>query len=80
MTVTTEEHVRCLRQPAVLTYDFRPLFIAAGNWAILAILLWLAMFLGDLQLPTRFDPLTWHIHEMLFGPALAAGRSSSEWP
>jgi uncharacterized protein involved in response to NO len=30
------------------------------------------MFLGYLRLPTRFDPLTWHIHEMLFGFVMAS--------
>jgi uncharacterized protein involved in response to NO len=73
MTATTEEErVRRSWQPAVLTYAFRPMFLAAGSWAIVAIAIWLAMFLGYLRLPTRFDPLTWHIHEMLFGFVLAA--------
>jgi len=73
MTATTEERrVRGPKQPAVLTYAFRPMFLAAGSWAIVAIVVWLAMFVGYLQLPTRFDPLTWHIHEMLFGFVMAA--------
>ena len=38
----------------------------------MALAVWLAMFLGYLQLPSRFDPLTWHIHEMLFGFVMAA--------
>ena len=58
--------------PAVLLYAFRPMFLAAGSWAIIAIALWLAMFFGTIQLPTRFDPLSWHIHEMLFGFVMAA--------
>jgi uncharacterized protein involved in response to NO len=72
MTATTGQRARHLWQPAVLTYAFRPLFLAAGSWAILAIALWLAMYLGYFQLPTRFDPLAWHIHEMLFGFVMAA--------
>ena len=73
MTATTEdERIRRSRQPAVLTYTFRPMFLAAGVWAIVAIAIWLAMFLGYLRLPTRFDPLAWHIHEMLFGFVMAA--------
>ncbi len=42
MTTTSEEET--LRQsgralsPAMLTYAFRPMFIAAGSWAIVAIL------------------------------------------
>ena len=67
-----EERIRRARQPAVLTYAFRPMFLAAGSWAIVAIALWLAMFLGYFQLPTRFDALAWHIHEMLFGFVMAA--------
>jgi uncharacterized protein involved in response to NO len=58
--------------PAVLLYAFRPMFLAAGSWAIIAIALWLSMFFGTIQLPTRFDPLSWHIHEMLFGFVMAA--------
>src|SRR5579864_7097004 len=57
---------------AVLSYGFRPLFLAAGGWASIAIGLWLALVLGHLRLPTRFDPVAWHIHEMLFGVVLAA--------
>jgi len=48
------------------------MFLAAGTWAIVAIAVWLAMFLGYFHLPTRFDPLAWHIHEMLFGFVMAA--------
>ncbi|MBS0274771.1 MAG: NnrS family protein [Proteobacteria bacterium] len=58
--------------PPVLLYAFRPMFFAAGSWAAIAIALWLAMFFGYAQLPTRFDPLSWHIHEMLFGFVMAA--------
>ena len=67
-----EERARRLRLTAVLSYAFRPLFLAAGSWAIVSIAVWLAMFLGYVRLPTRFDPLTWHIHEMLFGFVMAA--------
>jgi uncharacterized protein involved in response to NO len=48
------------------------MFLAAGSWAIVALALRLAMFFGSLQLPTRFDPLAWHVHEMLFGFVMAA--------
>lgn len=58
--------------PAVLLYAFRPMFLAAASWAVIALALWLAMFFGYIQLPTRFDPMSWHIHEMLFGFVMAA--------
>lgn len=72
MTTMAEESVRRSRQPALLSYAFRPMFLAAGGWAIVAIAVWLAMYLGYLRLPTRFAPLAWHIHEMLFGFVMAA--------
>ena len=67
-----EDRLRRARLPAVLDYAFRPMFLAAGSWAVIALTLWLAMFFGYVQLPTRFDPLAWHIHEMLFGFVMAA--------
>ncbi len=73
MTTATEEgRIHGSRQPALLSYAFRPMFLAAGGWAIVAIAVWLAMFLGYLRLPTRFAPLAWHIHAMLFGFVMAA--------
>lgn len=72
MTIASEEHAPRLRLHAVFSYAFRPLFLAAASWAIVSIAVWLAMYLGYLQLPTRFDPLAWHIHEMLFGFVMAA--------
>jgi uncharacterized protein involved in response to NO len=67
-----EKRLRRARLPAVLDYAFRPMFLAAGSWAVIALALWLAMFFGYVQLPTRFDPLAWHVHEMLFGFVMAA--------
>ena len=64
--VSEEGRLRRARLPAVLDYAFRPMFLAAGSWAVIALALWLAMFFGYVQLPTRFDPLAWHVHEMLF--------------
>ncbi len=53
--------------PGVLSYGYRPFFLLAGLWAALAMTIWIAMFAGAGQLPTRFDPVSWHAHEMLFG-------------
>lgn len=60
------------RLPAILSLAFRPFFLLGSLWAALAILLWMGMLGGHLTLPSRFDPLSWHIHEMLFGWILAA--------
>jgi uncharacterized protein involved in response to NO len=73
--IAREAEARRLRRaklPAGLDYAFRPMFLAAGSWAAIALALWLAMFFGNVQLPTRFDPLAWHVHEMLFGFVMAA--------
>ena len=67
-----ERRARREALPAVLLYAFRPMFLAAGSWAAIALALWLSMFFGYVQLPTRFDPISWHIHEMLFGFVMAA--------
>src|SRR5487761_1252868 len=58
--------------PALLSRGFRPFFLAAGLWALVALALWIAMLTGGRALPSRFDPLSWHIHEMLFGFIAAA--------
>jgi uncharacterized protein involved in response to NO len=57
---------------AVLTLAFRPFFLAASLWAAAAVALWIEVYLNGWALPSRFDPLSWHIHEMLFGFVLAA--------
>jgi uncharacterized protein involved in response to NO len=58
--------------PTFLTYGFRPFFLAAGLWSASALLLWIVMFATGSTIPSRFDPLAWHIHEMLFGFVMAA--------
>jgi uncharacterized protein involved in response to NO len=51
----------------VLRGGFRPFFLGGAIWAVVAIALWLGMLAGAIGLPTRFDPVAWHRHEMLFG-------------
>jgi uncharacterized protein involved in response to NO len=58
--------------PALLSYGFRPFFLAAAIWAVSDILLWLPQYFGEVHLPTQFGPLDWHIHEMLYGYVAAA--------
>lgn len=61
--------------PAILSYGFRPFFFLGALYGGLAILLWLPLLFGWLALKTAFDPVDWHIHEMLFGflPAIVTG-------
>ena len=51
----------------LLSSGFRPFFLSAALWALLAMALWVAMLTGRLALPSAFDPVTWHAHEALFG-------------
>jgi uncharacterized protein involved in response to NO len=69
--MTTAKAMREWRGPVVLSYGFRPFFLLAGVWAVLAMGLWLAMLTGRDPLPTAFDPFAWHAHEFLFGYGFA---------
>ena len=53
--------------PALLSYGFRPFFLFGSLYAGIAVLAWLPMFYGELELSTAFAPRDWHIHEMLYG-------------
>ncbi len=66
---------RAYRGPALLSYGFRPFFLAGALWAAVAVALWLPMLAGTIALPTTLSPLEWHIHELLYGyvPAVIAG-------
>ncbi|TNE42315.1 MAG: NnrS family protein [Alphaproteobacteria bacterium] len=59
--------MRGYQGPAILSYGFRPLFLLASLWAALAMGLWVCVLAGGLGLPTHFDPISWHVHEFLFG-------------
>ena len=67
MTATTAQQSRQWTGPAVFSFGFRPFFLFGALWAALAMLLWVLMLAGFLTLPTRFDPVSWHAHEFLFG-------------
>lgn len=56
---------------ALFSMAFRPFFLLGAVWSGLALACWIALLAGHAQLPSRFDPLSWHIHEMLFGFVLA---------
>jgi len=57
---------------AIFSQGFRPFFFGAAIWAVIAIVIWVAMLTTGITLPSRFDSLTWHMHEMLFGFVMAA--------
>lgn len=55
----------------LLRLGFRPFYLGTALLACLAVPLWIAIFLGRIQVPLAMSPLLWHAHEMLFG--FAAG-------
>src|SRR6188472_3650978 len=73
MMQTRGERMLALRRsrnaasPPILRGGFRPFFLGGAIWAVVALALWLCSLAGVTTLPTAFDPLAWHRHEMLFG-------------
>lgn len=53
--------------PPILRGGFRPFFFGGALWAVVALALWLTALAGQITLPSAFDALAWHRHEMLFG-------------
>lgn len=58
---------RMAASPPFLRGAFRPFFFLGPLWAVIALTLWLCTLAGVIALPTMFEPLAWHRHEMLFG-------------
>jgi uncharacterized protein involved in response to NO len=69
---TAEQSSKSTSRLAIFSQGFRPFFFCAAIWAVIAIAIWVAMLLTGIALPSRFDSLTWHMHEMLFGFVMAA--------
>ena len=67
--------LRAYEGPALLSYGFRPFFLFGAIYAGLAILVWLPLFEGRIEVASAFTPRDWHVHEMLYGyvPAIVTG-------
>lgn len=72
---STAQQMRAFTGPAILSYGFRPFFLFGALWAAVAMALWLPMLSGTIALPIAYDPVQWHVHELIFGyvPAIIAG-------
>ncbi len=58
--------------PPVLRLGFRPFFLAAGVFSILAMLIWMANFVFAVEFSfSGVPPILWHAHEMIFGYVMA---------
>ena len=80
--MTPIPRLRNYNGPAILSDGFRPFFLLGAIYAGLAILLWLPVFSGAINLETAFAPRDWHIHEMLYGylPAVITGFLLTDVP
>jgi uncharacterized protein involved in response to NO len=58
--------------PVFFAAGFRPFFLSAALQPALMLPLWLAVYVGGIDLRIAFAPSLWHAHEMLFGFAAAA--------
>lgn len=72
---SSAELIRNYRGPAILSFGFRPFFLFGAAWAAFVMTLWPAVLAGTIALPTAFDPVRWHAHELVYGyvPAVIAG-------
>ena len=51
----------------LLRQAFRPFFLLGATFSAIAMMLWLWVLSGAIQLPVFADVMFWHAHEMLFG-------------
>jgi uncharacterized protein involved in response to NO len=53
--------------PVIFSYGFRPFFLAASVWAVLAMALWIGALTGLIDVAGGYGATAWHAHEMAFG-------------
>jgi uncharacterized protein involved in response to NO len=58
---------RLAASPALLRGGFRPFFLGGATWALVVLVLFICALSATITLPTAFDTIAWHRHEMLFG-------------
>lgn len=58
--------------PPILRLGFRPFFLAAGVFSILAMAIWMANYVFSVEFAfSGMSPGLWHAHEMMFGYVMA---------
>ena len=57
--------------PVLFALGFRPLFLVGALFAVIAVPLWIAAFLGHIDFTPAGGWLAWHRHEMVFGFGVA---------
>ncbi|MEZ5727139.1 MAG: NnrS family protein [Burkholderiaceae bacterium] len=56
---------------ALFALGFRPFYLLAASYAAVAVPIWIAIHTGHAASGLRIAPLQWHMHEMVFGFAVA---------
>ena len=57
---------------ALWQLGFRPFFIGAASFSVIAMVVWMGIYIFQWSMPLlNMDPTLWHAHEMLFGYVLA---------
>ena len=55
----------------LFSYGFRPFFLGAALWAVIAMALWIGSLAGLWPVAEGYGALAWHAHEMIFGYSAA---------
>lgn len=59
-------------ESALFNLGFRPFFLGAAGFAVIATLIWMGVYIFGGQLrPYGMPAITWHAHEMIYGYSLA---------
>ena len=59
-------------QFSLFELGFRPFFLLAGLFSVVATMIWMASYTFGWLLPvTTVTPIAWHGHEMIFGYSIA---------
>ena len=61
-----------IRRARAVTPGVPAVLSRRGIWAVATIALWIGALEGRISIPSAFDPIGWHAHEMLFGFVVAA--------
>lgn len=72
MRTEDSRHLRTASGLALFAYGFRPFFLGAGAYALVALLIWLHALSGGVWPAGFMSAMDWHAHEMVFGFAAAA--------
>ena len=60
------------KQFALFELGFRPFFLLAGLFSVVATMIWMTSYTFGWSLPvTTITPIAWHGHEMIFGYSMA---------